>query len=159
VVGALLDSDELRVPAHRQAPVLQPLTHDPFIVILAEDEDVRIRRHAFSGVAQGRPRYPAAVRPQIGARADLAELECAADDAELRVDLQRPGLHAYRTRLPRGAGVAVDDHRTHATASELIRQHETRGARTDDEHIDVRRRRCGSGIRHGAGDHGSSGEA
>ena len=45
LVGLLLEADQLGVPLHRQAPVAQPVAHDPFVVVLAEDEDERIGRH------------------------------------------------------------------------------------------------------------------
>ena len=76
-------------------------------------------------------------RPEVPAGSRLAELERAVDDAEMRVDLERARLHAQRPRLARRAGMPVDDDRAHASAHELVREHEPGGAGADDENVRV----------------------
>src|SRR5439155_25242493 len=120
VAGLLFEADELRVPLDRHAPVGKPVAHDSFVVVLAEDENVRIRSHAPAGVAQRDVRHHPTFRPDVGAVPPLSELERALDDPELRVDFERARLHAERPRLTRRPGVAVDDPRADAPPAELI---------------------------------------
>jgi hypothetical protein len=116
---------------------VQPVTEDPFVVVLAEDQHERIRRHATPGLAQRDARHLASLRPQVGTGAALAELERPLDDAEPGVDLQRARLHAKRPRLARRPGMPVDDQRTHASPSELVGQHQPGRAGSDDQDIGV----------------------
>ena len=131
--------DELGVPLHRHAEVAEPIAHDALVVVLAEDEDVRIRRDVLPGVAQRDVRGLSPLRPHIRAGAALAELERTIDDAEAGVDLQRARLHAERPRLQRGSGVPVDDRRAHAAPRELIGEHEPRRAGSDDQNVRLHR--------------------
>ena len=65
LVGVLLEADELGVPLHRRCRVAQLLAHDAFVVVLAEDQDVRIGRDVAPGVAQRHARHLAALRPEF----------------------------------------------------------------------------------------------
>ena len=117
VIVALLETGKLGVPLHRHPELAQSLAHDELVVVLAEHEDVRIRRHAVARIAQPHVRQPAALRPDVAADARLAELERATDDTEMSVDFERAGLHAERPRFARRAGVPVDDPHPHAAPS------------------------------------------
>ena len=136
----LLEGDELGVPLHRQSPVAELVAHDPLVVVLTQDENERIRSDEPAGVAERDVRHPAAFGPDIRARAALAELERAIDEAELRVDLQRARLHAQRPRLARRPGMTVDDERAHAAPAELIGEHQPGRAGTDDQNVSVHER-------------------
>src|SRR5437773_654065 len=120
MAGFRLEAEELGIPLHRHAPVTKLVAHDPFVVILTEDENERIRSHALPRFAEGDTRHPSAFSPDVCARPALAELERPIDDAELRVDLQGARLHAESPGLQRRAGVPVDDQRAHASPTELI---------------------------------------
>jgi hypothetical protein len=115
LVGLLCEADELGVPLHRYAQLAQLVAHNPFVVVLAEDEDERVGGFVSSGFAQRDVRHPAPLRPDVCAAAAFAEREGAIDDAELRVDFQGACLDAERSRLQRRPGVPVDDQRPHAT--------------------------------------------
>ena len=45
LTGFLLEADQLGVPLHRHAQVAKLVAHDPFVVVLAEDQDEGIGRH------------------------------------------------------------------------------------------------------------------
>ena len=60
VPGFLREAHELGVPLDRCAPVAKPVAHDPFVVVLTEDENVRIRGHL-----RARP-HPTARAPSFG---------------------------------------------------------------------------------------------
>ena len=119
------------------AELAQLLAHDPLIVVLAEDQDVGIGRHQAPGVAQRHPRHLPALRPDVGAGGDPAELQRTLDDAELWVDLQRARLHAERPRLLRRSGVAVDDAHANAAADQLVGQHQSGRAGADDQDVRI----------------------
>ncbi len=138
-IGALLERDQLGVPLHGAAERAQALAHDALVVVLAEDQDVRIRCDLAPGIAERYVAFQDAVGPQVCAVAGRAELERAPDDAELLVDLERACLHAERARLARGTTVAVDEQITHAASRELVRQHQSRRTGADDEDIDIHR--------------------
>ena len=70
--------------------------------------------------------------------ARLPERERPIDDAQVRVDLEGAGLHAERPRLARRPGMAVDDHRAHAAAGELVGEHQAGGAGADDQDVGIR---------------------
>ena len=135
-VGLLLEADQLGVPLDRQAEIAQLVAHDPLVVVLAEDEDVRIGRHEPPGLAQRDPRHLPPLRPHVCAGAALAELQRPLDDAELRVDLHGARLHAERPRLQRRPGMPVDDAHAHAAPNQLIGQHQP--GRAGPDHQDVR---------------------
>ena len=135
-VGLLCDADQFGVPLDRQAKLAQPVAHDALVVVLAEDQDVGIGRHGTSGVAERHPRHLPPLRPHVGAGGDLAKFESAIGDAELWVDLQRARLHAERPGLLRWSGVAVDDAHAHASADQLVGQHQS--GRAGPDHQDVR---------------------
>ena len=142
----LLETGELGIPLDGQAPFGQLVAHDPLVVVLAKDEDERIGGQGATGLAQWHARHLAPLRPYVRARAAFAELERAFHEAELRIDLQRARLHAERPRLARRARVPVDDERAHATAAELVGEHQAGWAGADDQDVGVHlvRRRAGS---------------
>ena len=137
MAGLLLQRDQLGIPLNRDAPIAKLVAHDPFVVVLTEDENERIGRDALPALIQGHTRHPPAFRPQIRARAVLPELQRPVHDAEPGVDLHGARLHADGPRLKRRPGVAVDDHRAHASATELIGEHQPRGARSDDQDVSI----------------------
>ena len=139
VAGLLLEAHELGVPFDRHAPVGKPFAHEPFVVVLAEDQDVRVWSHAPAGVAQRDVRHLPTFRPDVGAVAPLSELERAVDDSELRVDLERARLYAERPGLTRRPGVPVDDPRADAPPAELIREHQPGRAGSDDQDVGFER--------------------
>ena len=104
--GVLLETDELGVPLHRHAKVTKPLAHDPFVVVLAEDENVGIGREASAGQPQRDMARSPPFGPQVRARGGLAQLERAIDNAKFRIDLQRARLHAECSRLHRRPGAS-----------------------------------------------------
>ena len=137
-IGCLLEGDELGVPLHRHVPVAQLLPHDPFVIVLAENEDIRVRSYALACFAQRNPRSFPAFRPDVGARAVLAELEGTVDDPELGVDLERARLYTQRPCLECRPRMAVYDRRAHTPPAELIGQHQAGRTGADNEDIGIR---------------------
>ena len=136
----LLEPDQLGIPLHRHAPVTESVAHNPFVVVLAEDQNERIRSHGSPGFAKRDTPHPPPLRPHVCACAGLAELECPIDDTELRIDFQGARLHAQRPRLKRRSGMPVDDQRTHAAPPELIGEHQPGRASSDDQNVGIHRR-------------------
>ena len=108
-LGRPRQAHELGVPAHRRPLLAQALAHEALVVVLAEDEDVRVRRRTLAGAAEQHATHVATARPDVGTRAALAELERALGDTELGVDLQSARLNPERARLLRGTRVVVDE--------------------------------------------------
>ena len=121
----------------RHALVAQRLAQQPLVVVLAQDQEEGIGTQLAPDVTQRDARGPPALRPHVGAGRALAELERPLDDAEMRVDLERAGLHAQRPRLERRTGVPVHDQRAHASPGELVGEHEPGRARSDDQNVGI----------------------
>ena len=90
-------------------PVAKSLAQQAFVLVLAQDQEKGIRTQIAPDVTHGDPRRPPPMRPHVGAGRTFAELERLLDDAEVRVDLERAGLHPQRSRLERRTSVPVYD--------------------------------------------------
>src|SRR5262245_31988779 len=86
-IGALLEREQLGVPLHMDARLAQLVAEDMFVVVLTEHVNERKARLLASGLVERNTPHTTAFGPHVGARTGLAELECALDDAELRVNL------------------------------------------------------------------------
>ena len=58
-------------------------------------------------------------------------------EAELRVELERAGLHGESARVGGGVGILVDDADANAEAREPEREDEAGGARAGDEDLGI----------------------
>ena len=130
VIGVLLERDELGVPLHvevpaarRRAPRMRSLSSWPSISTYGNG--LRPCAHLLERDA----RAPAAARPHVGAVAAARRARGRVGDAELRVDLERAGVHRHRPGLLRRAAVAIDDHRANAAAAQLVGEHQPGRAR------------------------------
>ena len=74
-VGILREVDKFGIPFHGDAKLIEFFTHDPFVVVLAENEDERVGTDGFSGVAERHMGHPAPLGPEVCARASLAEFQ------------------------------------------------------------------------------------
>src|SRR5262249_14861781 len=83
------------------------------------------------------PAHTCAPRAPIGAGARPAERGRGVDDAEVRVDLERAGLHTERSRLARRADMAVDDPHPDATPRELVGEHQAGRTGADDQDVGI----------------------
>src|SRR6266404_5635015 len=137
MAGFLLEAEELGIPLYRHAPVTELVAHDPFVVVLAEDENERIRRHVLPGFAERDTRHLPPFRPNVCACSALAELERPIDDAEFRVDLHGARLHAQRSRLKRRPRMSVDDQRAYTSPTELIGEHQPGRSSADDQNVSI----------------------
>src|SRR6266508_2237518 len=117
MAGFLLEAEELGIPLHRYAPVTKLVAHDPFVVVLAEDQNERIRRHALPGFAEGDTRHLPPFGPNFCALSALAGLARPIDDSELRIDLQSARLNAQRSRLKRRTRMSIDDQSAYASTA------------------------------------------
>ena len=115
----------------------KPLAHEAFVVVLAEEESVRIG----GGAGPASPRGTCAMwsprSQKLAPVPSLAERERSLDDAELRVDLQGARLHAERSRLNRRAGIPVYDVYAHISPNQLIGDHEPGRASPDDQNVSI----------------------
>src|SRR5215470_9232876 len=136
-VGLLVEADQLGIPLHLHLERVQLLTHDALVVVLAEDENVRIGGRTVAGIAERHMGHPPPLRPHVGAGGGLTQLDRSIDNPEALVDFQRASLHAERACLARGPGVPVDDLGPRAPARELVGEHEAGRARADDEDVSV----------------------
>jgi hypothetical protein len=75
------------------------VTHNEFVVILAEDEEKRIRSHLVSGIAQGDASAPLPTCPDVSTSALLTKLQRTVNDSQMRVNFQRARLYTERFRL------------------------------------------------------------
>jgi hypothetical protein len=99
VGGLLLEGNELGSPLHRDTEFGQPLSQDLLVVVLPEHQHVRERAQALADVADRNAGAPAAVRPDVAPGSTRAERQRLLGDAELRIDLQRAGVHGHCARL------------------------------------------------------------
>src|SRR3989449_10792700 len=99
---------------------------------LAEDQQKRIRAEIAPDVPQRDSRGAPPLDPDIATGGALAEVERLSHDPEVRIDLQRPCLHAQRSRLEGGTRMPVDYSHGHGSPSKLIGEHQAGRAGSDD---------------------------
>ena len=136
-IRLLRQGGELRVPLDGNASLTENLAKEPLVIVLSEDQEVRVRTQTLPDVAQQDVRRQAPSRPEVGADRALAEGDRLLGDAQMRIDLESARLHAQGARLPRRSVVPVDDRHAHAAPGELVGQHQSRRAGPDHQNFGV----------------------
>ncbi|MET4159161.1 hypothetical protein ABIC29_002757 [Agromyces sp. PvR057] len=126
---------EAMPPPHLTPEPAERLDEQPFIGGLLEHRDLGVRRDVASGQREVHATEFASTDARDQSRGGRAVREHAIDEAELVVELHRPGLHHERTGLPGGAGLAVDHDRVDPEPGEADGEHEPARTCADDEHV------------------------
>jgi hypothetical protein len=137
MVRVLGEADELCVPLDVDTMLPKGVPEQALVVILAQDQEVGIGAQTLANVSYWNPCSAPPSRPDVRAHGALPELEGSLRDAEMGVDLEGPSLDTQRSRLQRRTRVAVDDPKPHSAASQLISQHQTGRAGSNDQDISV----------------------
>ena len=101
-VRLLLEADQLGVPLHRHAQVAKLVAHDPFVVVLAEDENERIGSQRLARLHPGERAPSSAPAPRClrrcrACRAPAPDRRCRASRRSPACAPARPALSSAAT--------------------------------------------------------------
>src|SRR5262245_53179274 len=111
------------------------LAQNPFVVILAQHQDVWEGTQFLSHFVEWDACLQSAARPHIRPVAGLPQLDRALRQIARRVELKRARVYRHRSRLKSRTAITVDNHRTDTPSADLIREHQTGRARSHYENV------------------------
>jgi len=145
-VATIVEAGERARTLDRDAGGGQLLAEEPLVLVLREDQDVRVRGRAGAERAQLDMRNVPAADPEIqGIEAD-GRVDDGIGDAELAIELERARVHDERAGRRCDGGGLVDDAHAHTRAGEAQREHEAGRTRAGDQDVDVVHSSCGFAI-------------
>ena len=132
-IAFLRQCDELGPPLDIQPVSPQRFAEETLVVVLSQDQDVRIRAHVASRLPERNPGHAAGAGPHLAARGGRAELQRTVGDLQVPVDLQGARLDSESPGLHGGTVVPVDDSRAHTAPGELVGEHQPGRPRAHDQ--------------------------
>ncbi|MNZ78102.1 hypothetical protein D3C78_966660 [compost metagenome] len=134
-VCGLLEACQFSVAFHRNAEGLQALDQQPFVFVLREYLEKRVRCQALADPGQRQACHGLTLDPEVAGLYLMAVLHHSLVQSELAIQLQRPCLDGQRPGRGAGGGGFVDDPHAHAEFAQPQRQDQPGGAGTDDQHV------------------------
>ena len=117
-VAAIFESGQLDGTLDRHAECRKPLDQEPLVLVLREDQHVRIAADPLAHRAERHAPHALSADPEIRSDERLTALDQRVGEIDLRVELECARLHAQRARRRAWLADLVDDAHTHAEASE-----------------------------------------
>src|SRR6185437_1013231 len=136
-VGGLGEGEKFGRAFDRNSKLGEVADEQRLVLVLRVDEGEGKGAEAAAEAAEGGARDLAAGDPEVDGSDAVAVFDELVREAELRIELERAGLHGERTRVCGRVRVLVDDADADAEACEPQRKHQARRTGAGDEDLRI----------------------